>query len=602
MLRRLPGALLPAVIAFCVLPVAARAVTFDMKSISHTDPVIVTPLADGTVLYIESNVGAAIHVGPAGVLPDPFGARYGLLPAAVGVPDGTVWGTASGSDNFSSIVHVDGLGHVTTLPPLASGGRPNTWARTGDGKLWFTTAGPYLDPDTDTIGRLDPATGDVVELGGLSPGAKATSILEGPDGNLWFSEPGVNRIGRMTPGGGLTEFPMPDGVQLVGTRGREMTVGPAGELYAIVTGGLARVSMAGIVTGVVKGGPAGFAPNSVALGKDGNLWVAECGANAVTRVTPDGTVTRSPAGSFPGRACPMGMVAATDGTPWFYEWNTGRPGRIIFDRPRARTDAPSAVSDTTATLLGAANPRGAATTVRFEYGESIDYGRSTAPQPVGRGDTLADVTTRLEGLAPLTTYHYRVVATSPIGTTVGLDGSFTTGATPPPVPVLPADDDGDGFPVTVDCNDRDARVHPGATDRPRNGIDEDCDGADAPYPRFAPNITRNWQVRGDRLAFTRLRIDALPAGARLELTCRGAGCKVGAYRARVARPVRRLDVAGRLKWAWLGRGAQVQLRLSLPGYVATVVRWTVGSGTADARTFCQAPGAKRPGACPASGR
>ncbi|MEZ4238172.1 MAG: MopE-related protein [Myxococcota bacterium] len=50
--------------------------------------------------------------------------------------------------------------------------------------------------------------------------------------------------------------------------------------------------------------------------------------------------------------------------------------------------------------------------------------------------------------------------------------SGDTGATTPPDP----DADGDGFPASVDCNDADAGVHPGAAER-CNAVDDDCDAA-----------------------------------------------------------------------------------------------------------------------------
>ena len=41
---------------------------------------------------------------------------------------------------------------------------------------------------------------------GISAKAEPFSITAGPDGNLWFTEWGANRIGRITPSGVVTEF------------------------------------------------------------------------------------------------------------------------------------------------------------------------------------------------------------------------------------------------------------------------------------------------------------------------------------------------------------------------------------------------------------
>src|SRR2546430_4085366 len=45
----------------------------------------------------------------------------------------------------------------------------------------------------------------------LIPTAKSssTSITAGPDGNLWFAEREASKIGRITPSGTISEFPLP---------------------------------------------------------------------------------------------------------------------------------------------------------------------------------------------------------------------------------------------------------------------------------------------------------------------------------------------------------------------------------------------------------
>jgi hypothetical protein len=108
-------------------------------------------------------------------------------------------------------------------------------------------------------------------------------------------------------------------------------------------------------------------------------------------------------------------------------------GAVELAPPRPVTGAAAAVGLTSATLTGSsANAGLAAGNVFFQYGTSTAYGSQTASQPLAASlATPMPFSALVSGLQPATTYHFRAVAVSPEGTSVGADQTFTT-ALPPP--------------------------------------------------------------------------------------------------------------------------------------------------------------------------
>ncbi len=100
--------------------------------------------------------------------------------------------------------------------------------------------------------------------------------------------------------------------------------------------------------------------------------------------------------------------------------------------PVVTTGTASGIAQTVATLAGTINPNGGNANCHFEYGPTTSYGSVVAcPSDPGGGESAVGEQAVLSGLAPSTTYHYRLVGANAGGTTNGLDGSFSTQSYPP---------------------------------------------------------------------------------------------------------------------------------------------------------------------------
>lgn len=133
---------------------------------------------------------------------------------------------------------------------------------------------------------------------------------------------------------------------------------------------------------------------------------------------------------------PATLVPLTPGITYHYRlvaWNEygtsyGQDGTFTALAglpPSASTGPASGVSTSEATLSGTVNPQTVETSYRFEYGTTTEYGTQAFGTAVPE-QGIETVTLSLRGLDPSTTYHYRLVASSPAGTSYGEDQTFTT--------------------------------------------------------------------------------------------------------------------------------------------------------------------------------
>lgn len=111
---------------------------------------------------------------------------------------------------------------------------------------------------------------------------------------------------------------------------------------------------------------------------------------------------------------------------------TGTPPPPPPPKPGVATGGVVTVTPGGATLTGQVAPNGRPTAYYFEFGTTTAYGFQTSPQSAGSGTTIKAVSSPpLSGLAPNTTYHYRLDAVSDGGTALGADQTFRTAPLPP---------------------------------------------------------------------------------------------------------------------------------------------------------------------------
>jgi streptogramin lyase len=304
----------------------------------------ITAGPDGALWFTETVAGKIGRITTAGVLteyaiPAANSYPYGITTG----PDGALWFTEVNAQKIGRIT-TDGL--VTEYP--VSGTPTTSFLRDitagADGALWFnkwctgisriTTAGAITDYSTSSCPQ---------------------GITAGPDGAVWFAD--FYQVGRITPEGVMTSFPVPNYVL------QSIAVGSDSALWftAYLSRGpqatsptIGRITTAGSITKYPLRAEEGFA-YLITAGPDGALWFMAAGTNEnIGRIlTDDGTSEIVPVGApcqFAGNPF-NGMVLGSDRALWL----SCSDGNIVQITPHT----------TTTTLVSSVNPS--------KYGQKVTW-------------------------------------------------------------------------------------------------------------------------------------------------------------------------------------------------------------------------------------
>lgn len=224
----------------------------------------------------------------------------------------------------SAAISAAAVGDITEFSAgLSQSHNPNTIVPGPDGDLWFSNPGSGFDH----IGKIT-TEGEVSEFSIEIENHFMESIARGPDGNLWYTDP-TKSINRFTPFGELTRFSDGPRYEL---RPFAITSGPDGNLWFTVQGGvpraIGRITPTGEITEYLAGLNPGSFPYGITEGPDGNIWFTDDGTTpAIGRITPSGEITEFTEGLSPGSVVSR-IAPGPDGNLWFTNLGARSIGRI----------------------------------------------------------------------------------------------------------------------------------------------------------------------------------------------------------------------------------------------------------------------------------
>ncbi|MBN1289733.1 MAG: hypothetical protein JXA49_08880 [Actinobacteria bacterium] len=213
---------------------------------------------------------------------------------------------------------ISGSGRITEYSVPTEGGGPYSIAAGPDGNIWFT------EPGSNKIGKVT-LTGEFTEYEIPTPYCDPMDITAGPDGSLWFTEFNSSKICKVTVSGEFTEYNTltPDCSPWA------ITAGPDGNIWFSQFGNkIGKVTPTGGFTDyTVLTGP--DTPRSITAGPDGNIWFTADLYNKIGRLTPSGAYAEF---GIPTQNCqPRDITAGPDGNLWFTETHGYRIGKITPD-------------------------------------------------------------------------------------------------------------------------------------------------------------------------------------------------------------------------------------------------------------------------------
>jgi virginiamycin B lyase len=278
------------------------------------------------------------------------------------------------------------------------------------------------------------------------PEGTPLAITAGPDGALWFTDQeystgstvnGIGKIGRITTGGSISLYTIP--LTYLSSYPNDIIAGPDGALWFTESEG--SNTGAGKIGRITTGGSISLYaipyvdvhtqnhPNRITAGPDGALWFTESagtinGDGMISRITTTGNFTQYP---LPTSDTPNGIIAGSDGALWFTDLvanSGGEIGRITTTGSITKYQVPTPNSQLPGSPTDiTAGSDGALWFTEQEYSGSTVYGVGRIGRITTTG-SFTDYPIPTAAGGSITVYGSPYANFYPFGITAGPDGAL----------------------------------------------------------------------------------------------------------------------------------------------------------------------------------
>lgn len=239
--------------------------------------------------------------------------------------NGTVWFTLENRSALAELNPSTGKIREFPLPTHVSG--TTSWGMVVDnsrGLVWFT------EDSTNSIWSFNIATHKFTQYALRSANAFPFGIALDKQGDVWFTEFFVNKIGEITPSGHLTEIPIPlqgylepSAIIVDPTSGKVwFTLPGVNSIGSYLDGKFAFQNLTGFVS----------LPVGIAEDSQGNIWLTQHGPSFISEFNPTTHYFRTISTSIPsyyGSSLPYFDHVDQYGDIWFNEHEGNAMGEFI---------------------------------------------------------------------------------------------------------------------------------------------------------------------------------------------------------------------------------------------------------------------------------